>query len=485
MRQSFPGGPVGPGREGGNMAHGSLVRTLRIKSRRKVGNLGLVTSAIGDAGAAIQEITTLRLGHTFAIREFHLLLEDEDHVRQCIAAVNDLNDSEVEATGNPSQEVHLGGKIRTATRVDLSGLTALQTAYNPGVREIIAAIDDDERNAERFTSAPRTVAIVSDGAGLIGVGRVKSRAMLPVLEAKAALLAQFAGLNALPLVLDVQDEEDVIETVKRLVPSCGAILLDAIGGGRGMRVQEALDEALDVPVFDDDSDGPAVAVLAAVINAAARIGKDIKSVKIGQIGLGTAGAAIANLVMTFTGNSVKGEDVHPAALSRHVHRGGEESSLEEIMASCDIVVANTGHADVIPPSMVRDGQAILALSVPRGEIDPYDAVLAGAAFAADGQAINKAVAFPGLLLGALGVRATTLSTEMQIAAALTLAELAPNGDLIPTPQQEGVHAAVAAAVAKAAVTSGVATIDVPEALLTASVFEEAIADERLIPLRVD
>jgi malate dehydrogenase (oxaloacetate-decarboxylating) len=467
------------------MAQGSLVRTLRIKSRRKIGNLGLVTSALGDAGAAIQEIITLRLGHTFAVRDFNVVLEDEDHVAQAIAAVNDLNDSEVESTGNPSHQAHLGGKIRTHTRVDLSGLTALQTAYNPGVREIINAIDDDERAAERFTSAPRTVAIVSDGAGLIGVGRVRSRAMLPVLEAKAALLAQFAGLNSLPLVLDVQSEEEVTETVKRLAPSCGAILIDAIGGGRGMRVQETLDDALDIPVFDDDSDGPAVAVLAASINAANRIGKDIKSVKVGQIGLGTAGSAIANLIMTFTGNSVKGEDVHPAALSRHVHRGGEESNLEEIMATCDIVVANTGHPDVIPASLVREGQAILALSVPRGEIDPYDAVLAGAAFAADGHAINKAVAFPGLLLGALGVRATTVNTEMQIAAALTLAELAPNGDLIPTPQQEGVHAAVAAAVARAAVTSGAATADVPEALLSASVFEDAITDGRLIPLRAE
>jgi len=325
------------------------------------------------------------------------------------------------------------------------------------------------------------VGIISDGSGLLGVGRVKAQAMLPVLEAKAALLSAKAGLNGLPLALDLEKEDDLVDTVVRMSPSFGAVILDAIGSGRSLRVMQALSERLEIPVFDDDADGPAIAVLGALMNACTRIGRDLKEVKVGQVGLGAAGGSIARLVMQFTGNPVLGEDVHPAAMSRHVYQGGKQSSLEEIMRECDVVVANTGHADVIPASMVREGQAILALSMPNPEIDPYDATLAGAAFAADGQSIDKAVVFPGLLLGATAVRARTINDAMRVAAATKLAELAPDQDLLPSPLSETVHAQVAEAVADAAVRTGVAD-EVEASLRTAAVFTRVLNDEQQIPL---
>jgi malate dehydrogenase (oxaloacetate-decarboxylating) len=463
------------------MAGGGLVRTLRVKTRRKVGNLGLVTTALGDAGAQIGEITTFRIGHNFTVRDFQIRIDDPEHAKGAVDAVDALAESEVVDVLNEVELVHLGGKVRTRSRVDISTMPRLLTAYNPGVREIIQRIDANPDDALTFTSVQRTVALVTDGSGLLGMGRVRSRAMLPVLEAKAALLATQTGLNSLPLVLDVQTEDDFVATVKSLTPSCGAILLDAIGAPRGLRVHQKLSDALDVPVFDDDSDGPAITILAATLNAVKRCGLDMTRVSIGQIGLGTAGGAIARLIMKYTGRPVLGEDVHPGAMSRHVHNGGKESSLDEIMTTCDVVIANTGHGGVISPRLVREGQIILALSDPHPEIDPYDATLAGAAFAADGHALNKAVAFLGTLLGALAVNASRIDDKMRIAAAQALAEGASDTDLVPTPLEIEVHAAVASAVAKAAIESGAARIT-PSVELSAESMLQVIRDERQLPL---
>ncbi|MCP4503339.1 MAG: NAD-dependent malic enzyme [Deltaproteobacteria bacterium] len=455
----------------------SLVRTLRIKTRRTAGTLGLLTTAFGDVGVMVGEIVTARIGHTFSIRDFHAIFDDNNQLEAAIEAIKHLADSELVEVINDVKGVHHGGKIRTGSRVDLSSMYRMQTSYNPGTREMVELIDENPKLATRFTSVGRTVAIISDGNGLLGVGKVKSRAMLPILEAKAALLASHAGLNSLPLVLDVKSEDEFIETVTRLAPSCGAFLLDAIAAPRNLRIQEKLQTSLKVPVFDDDADAPAIVGLAAAINACRRIGKDIKKVKIGQIGLGTAGGAIAALIMKHTGNAVLGEDVHPEAISRHCYFGGKASSLEEIMGECDVIMANTGHGNVIPKAMVRKGQAIIALSQPHPEIEVDDATEAGAAFVADGKAVDKAVALPGVLLGALGVAARGINDEMLIAAALCIADAAVGNDLVPPATERELFPVVACAVAKAAVKSGLADLDQLEPIF----FEEAIEDERQLP----
>ncbi len=461
--------------------HG-LVRTIRIRSHRKTGGLGILTTALGDAGASIGEIHTVRIGHNYTLRDFHLLLDSDEHLRQVLDGIKVLRDSELVEVRETTREVHLGGKVRTASRVDLSGLAVLAAATQPGVREIVQAIEDEPRQAEVFTTVQRTVAIVTDGSGLVGVGKVHPRAMLPVLEGKSAMLAQFAGLSSMRLALTVSSEDELIDTVTALAPSCGAILIDSVAAPRGPRAAAKLAERLKVPVYHDDADSPAIVGLAAVINACRRAHLDPASINIGQIGLGTAGGAIARLVMRHSGRPVMGDDVHPAAVSRHVSAGGTAASLDEILATCDVVVANTGHAGVIAPSKVREGQVIIALSEPRPEIEPYDAQLAGAAFAADGKAISTVAAVPGVLLGALAVKAAHISDHMRLAAAVTLAACAPDGDLVPTPLDPGVHSAVAAAVARAALSEGVAQAGVSAEQLDAAIFEEAIRDLRPLPL---
>ncbi len=464
------------------MSSTGLVRTLRIRSRRKAGGLGILTSALGDAGASIGEINTIRIGHNYTLRDFHLLLDDEEHLAHVLDTLRDLRESEIVAVRDTVRDAHLGGKIRTRSRVDLTGLARLSSAYTPGVREVVQAIEDEPSLADVFTSVDRTVAVVTDGSGLVGLGKVHPRAMLPVVEGKAMLLASLAGLSSLPLCLDVDSEEQLCDTVCALAPSFGAVILDSIAAPRGPRCATKIADRLKMPVYHDDADSPAIVGLAAVINACRRAHLDLHKAVIGQIGLGTAGGAIARLVMKHTGNPVIGDDVHPAAISRHVSAGGKTAGIDEIMAAADVVVANTGHTGVIAPSQVREGQVIIALSEPRPEIEPYDAQLAGAAFAADGKAISSAVAVPGVLLGALAVKATAISDEMKMAAAIILAASAEEGDLVPTPLDEGVHAKVAAAVALAAVRAGQARAAVDEALLVPEVFEEIIRDERQLPL---
>ena len=459
-----------------------LVRTLRIRSQRKAGGLGFVTTALGDAGASIGEIQTLRIGHNYTLRDFHLLLDDEEHLRHVLDAISAIAGSEIVEVVDTVKSVHLGGKIRMRSRVALDGIQDLSSAHMPGVKQMVQLLEDNPNLVDVYSSLPRTVAVISDGSGLVGMNKVHPRAMLPVVEAKCALLARLVGLSGLPIILDVDTEENLVETVARLAPSCSAILVDSIVAPRGPRAAQKLAERLQIPVLHDDADGPAVVGLAAVVNACRRVGKDAREVQIGQIGLGTAGGAIARLVMRHTGRPVIGDDVHPGAVSRHISNGGVQSNLDVIMQTADVVVMNTGHAGLIAPSSVREGQVIIALSEPNPEIEPYDAQLAGAAFAADGKAISPAAAFPGILLGALAVKATAIDDAMRIAAALTLADAAEGGDLVPTPLTDGLHARVAAAVARAAVESGRARSAIDPALLVAAVFQAIIDDERQLPL---
>ncbi|MDP2340643.1 MAG: NAD-dependent malic enzyme [Deltaproteobacteria bacterium] len=460
-----------------------LVRTLRIRSKRRPGGLGLLASALGDAGASLGEIQTVRIGHNTTLRDFQLLLDDEDHLAAVLEAIRPLEGCEVVEVIDTVERVHRGGKIRMRSTVAFSGVSDLSAALLPGMKQAAQSIADDAALVTLYTSVARTIAVVTDGSGVTGLDQVEAAAALPVVEAKCALLAHFAGLSGLPLCLDIESEDRFVDTMVALAPSYAGILVESVSSPRGPRVAQRLAERLKIPVFHDGADGPAIVGLAAIVNAVRSVKRNFADVVIGQIGLGTAGGAIARLVMKHQGRPVLGEDFHPGSVARHVFYGGKASSIEEIMSTCDVVVMNTGAPGLIKPSQVREGQVILALSEPRPEIEPYDAQLAGAAFAADGRAISTASAFPGVMLGALAVQATGIDDSMRIAAALAMVELADGHDLVPVPLQPGIHAAIAAAVARAAVQKGLARVVVDEAFLVPALFEELIADERLLPLR--
>jgi malate dehydrogenase (oxaloacetate-decarboxylating) len=352
---------------------------------------------------------------------------------------------------------HVGGKIRVISRLPIETFADLGRVYTPGVGEVCRRINEDPRMAERYTAISNTVAVVSDGSAVLGLGNLGPVAAMPVLEGKAALLASLVGVNAVPLALRSQEPDDIVATVRCLAPSFGTIQLEDIASPRCFEVEPRVQESVDVAVFHDDQHGTAAVVLAALLNACRLERLDLTKLRIGQIGLGAAGLAIARATMHYTGRPVLGADKVPDALQRLAGFGGTPADLEEICGTCDVVIATTGQAGLIRPEMVRRGQIIFGLSNPRPEIDAAEALRAGARIAEGGAAINNLLCYPGACRGLLDTGARRASPEVFRAASEAIVAVTPAGQLLPSPLDRKVHAAVARRVARTCVDGGVAT----------------------------
>ena len=273
------------------------------------------------------------------------------------------------------------------------------------------------------------------------------------------LMESLVGLSGVPILLNTKDPDEIIQAVAAIAPTFAAIQLEDISAPRCFEIESRLQEMLDIPVMHDDQHGTAVVTTAALLVATRSIDADLRKAVIGQIGLGAAGQAIGQMLMRLTGNPVYGADLSESALERFTGLGGRESGLDEIMAECDIVIATTGAPGLIKPELVRDGQIILALSNPNAEIEPALALEKGAAFAADGKAVNNVLGFPGIFRGAVDANAPRITHEMLVAAAEKIAEMTPPGDLVPNPLNKQVHQAVARTVAEKAYEQGIARAD--------------------------
>jgi malate dehydrogenase (oxaloacetate-decarboxylating) len=357
------------------------------------------------------------------------------------------------------QQAHLGGKISVQSRVPVDSVDDLGIVYTPGVASICRQIQANPRLATRFTTIPNNVAIVTNGTAILGLGDIGPVAGMPVMEGKALLFQLLAGINGFPILIDSKDPEVVIRTVQAIAPTFGAIKLEDIRAPECFEIEERLTELLDIPVLHDDQHGTAVVVLAALINIAKYTYKNLKKSSVGIVGLGAAGSGIAALLKAYGIAEIHGADINPTMVERFAQRGGRPTDLAGVMARADIVVATTGVPRLIKPELVRPKQVVLALSNPDPEIDPEEAVAAGAAFAADGKAVNNALAFPGLFRGALDAHARRINDAMKLAAAKTIAERAPDGDLVPFILDAEVHRAVAVAVKEAALKTGVVRYD--------------------------
>jgi malate dehydrogenase (oxaloacetate-decarboxylating) len=331
-------------------------------------------------------------------------------------------------------------------------LQVLRDIYTPGVARVCLAIKDDPGTAHDFTSLDNTVAIVTNGTAVLGLGNIGALAGLPVMEGKAALFADLVGISGVPILLKETRADRVVEAVAAIELSFGAIQLEDFAAPECFEIEQKLRERLAKPVLHDDQHGTAVVALAALINAARHAGRSLRDSVVGQVGLGAAGTGIVRLLRAYGVERILGADRNSSAIERLESLGGEGASLESIMQRADIVLATTGVKGLIKPQWVRPGQVILALSNPDPEIEPLVARERGAAFAADGKGINNVLAFPGLFKGALTARVTRFTDQMLMAAAAAIAQMARPDELVPEPLDKSVHERVTEAVRTAAMT---------------------------------
>jgi len=366
---------------------------------------------------------------------------------------------------------HLGGKLSVRSRVPLDTQHALSVVYTPGVAEVSRAIAADPSLAARYTWAHRLVAVVSDGSAVLGLGDIGPAAALPVMEGKSLLLKEFGGLNSIPIVLDTKDPDEIVETLVRLRPTFGAVILEDISAPRCFEIERRAIEALDCPVMHDDQHGTAIVVLAALLGASAVLGRDLGSLKMVVSGAGAAGIACTNILL---GSGLKDitvldsrgivhtgrNDLNPvkAELAERTNIESRTGGPAEALRGADVflgVSAGLVPEDLIA-SMAPDG-IVLALSNPTPEIDPevakrYAAVVATGRSDFPNQ-INNVLAFPGVFRGALDANARRITEAMKVAAAEAIFsvvgdDLAPD-HIVPSPLDPRVGPAVAAAVAAA------------------------------------
>jgi malate dehydrogenase (oxaloacetate-decarboxylating) len=369
-------------------------------------------------------------------------------------------------------EAHIAGKLSVQLRSPLDTQRALSIAYTPGVAQVSRAIAADHTLAARYTWANRLVAVVSDGSAVLGLGDIGPAAALPVMEGKSALFKAFADLDSIPIVLDTKDPDEIVETLVRLRPTFGALNLEDIAAPRCFEIERRLIEALDCPVMHDDQHGTAIVVLAALIGATKVLDRDMQSLRMVISGVGAAGVACANILMSAGVSHITVVDsrgiLHlgrkdltnvKADLARRTNPEGLTGGIVEALKGADAFLGVS--AGVVPEelvaSMAPDG-IVFALSNPDPEVHP-DVAARHAAVVATGRSdfpnqINNVLAFPGVFRGALDAGARTITEQMKIAAAEAIVsvvadDLAPDR-IVPSPLDPRVGAAVAAAVAAAA-----------------------------------
>lgn len=436
-----------------------LMRTVRVRNVHETGTLARLLASISSMGASVGSIEMLTETAQSVVRDITVYAEDAEHMDHVIETMRVNAGTHILEVRDEVLQLHQKGKIAIRSRFPIDSVATLRRVYTPGVAEVCLKIADDPELAHLYTSICHMVAIVTDGTAVLGLGDIGPLAAMPVMEGKAMLMETLVGLSGVPILLNTKDTEQIIQAVAAISPTFAAIQLEDISAPRCFEIEQRLQDMLDIPVMHDDQHGTAVVSTAALKVVAKRAGVDIGKVVIGQVGLGAAGNAIAKMLMSLTGNQVLGADLNEDALQRFERDGGKRSTLKEIMAECQVVVATTGVPGLIKPEMVRKGQVILALSNPEAEIDPDLALEHGAAFAADGKSVNNVMGFPGIFRGAVDARVPRITHEMLIAAVDVLVRMTPSDELMPNPLDKQVHREVARAVAETAIKQGIARAD--------------------------
>ena len=446
--------------------------TIRVEGSPDVNPVALATTVITGAGATITALDVVESLLEKVVIDITCDTIDAEHAEQITAAISLNSDLTVRKVSDRTFLLHLGGKIEIASKVPLKTRDDLSRAYTPGVARICQAIVADPSDARRLTIKRNTVAVVTDGSAVLGLGNIGPAAALPVMEGKAALFKRFADVDAWPVCLDTQDVDEIVRTVQLIAPVYGGINLEDISAPRCFEVEARLRELLDIPVFHDDQHGTAIVVLAALRNALKLVKKDLKSAKIVLSGVGAAGNAIARL-LTLDGasniigfnhhgvihNDMKSDDSMQQWFINNSNPTNFTGTISEAMIDADIFMG-VSAPNVLTESDVASmakGSIVFALANPDPEIDPviarkYATVVATGRSDQPNQ-INNVLAFPGIFRGLLDANAHKISDQMLLAAAAAISECVSPDQLntsfiVPSVFDPNVVKAVAAAVKK-------------------------------------
>lgn len=378
------------------------------------------------------------------------------------------------------------GKLEVAPKVKVTNKDELSLAYSPGVAEPCKEIHEDPRKVFEYTMKRNTVAVVSDGTAVLGLGNIGAEASIPVMEGKAVLFKSFSGIDGVPISLKTTDTDEIVNTVKLLEPNYGGINLEDISASRCFEIEERLKKETNIPVFHDDQHGTAIVTVAGLINALRIVDKDMSDIKVVLNGAGAAGIAIVKLLYSYGIRDMimcdskgaiyegrrHGMNETKEQVAKWTNRDKTEGDLEEVIQDADVFIG-VSVADILTQDMVRsmaDDPIIFAMANPNPEINPDDAKEAGAKVIGTGRSdnpnqINNVLAFPGIFRGALDVEATHINEEMKQAAVEAIANLIDSDELdpdycIPGPFDSRVAPSVAREVARAAMDSGVARIEI-------------------------
>jgi malate dehydrogenase (oxaloacetate-decarboxylating) len=459
----------------------SYAITVRLRYPDEAGRLGHITTAIGEAQGFIGAVDIVNVRDGLITRDITVNATDVEHGLRIVESVKQLEGVRIVNVSDRVFLLHLGGKIEIAAKAPVKTRDDLSMAYTPGVARVCRAIFQDPESSFALTIRKNTVAVVTDGSAVLGMGNIGARAALPVMEGKALLFKEFGGVDAFPICLDTQDPDRIVETVCHLAPSFGGINLEDISAPRCIEIEERLISKLEIPVFHDDQHGTAIVVLAGLTNALKLVDKSFAGVRVIINGAGAAGTAIAKLltaagakhivVCDRSGAIFAGRTDHMNAskqwLAEHTNPDQQTGSLSDVIRGADVFVGVSAAGTLQPQDVATMTQnaIVFALANPDPEISPEE-VANNVRVMATGRSdypnqVNNVLCFPGLFRGVLDVRARLVNDEMKLAAAAAIAGVIEEDELhpdyiIPSVFDRRVVKVVAKAVSETALATDVA-----------------------------
>ncbi|TCO58117.1 NAD-dependent malic enzyme [Actinocrispum wychmicini] len=448
--------------------------TIRVEAPPSASAAGDLTSAVGRVGGVITAFDVVESHTDRVVVDITCNATSAEHAKDITDALDQMPGVSVRKVSDRTFLIHLGGKLEVHSKVALRNRDDLSRAYTPGVARVCQAIAANPEDARRLTIKRNTVAVVTDGSAVLGLGNIGPAAALPVMEGKAVLFKKFADVDAWPIVLDTQDTDEIIRTVELIAPAYAGINLEDIAAPRCFEIEARLREKLDIPVFHDDQHGTAIVVVAALRNALRVVGRDLADCKIVVCGVGAAGSAIIRLLLhrgpadivavDIDGivHSERGDlDPNLISIAAATNKDGMSGTLHDALVGADVFIGvsapNLFGAEQV--KTMASNAIVFALANPDPEIDPLEAQQY-AAVVATGRSdypnqINNVLAFPGVFRGLLDAHANTITDSMLLAAADAIADIADGGRInasfiVPSVFDAAVAPAVAEAVRKAA-----------------------------------